>query len=102
MLDTTAEIHTPKVGDYLVPDRWGWIGNKLTESDGFKDSSFPGCQFRISATANPEYSLAINLTVTGKPHYGDIYEQRKIRVKIEWVGDGEPSTFSGGWLHYNI
>ena len=78
------------VGDYLVPDGWeSRIGENLVESDGYSDSSFPGCQFRLPCQ---DCMVAVNVMVTGrKPDRDGFY-----RCKIEWVGDGEPSTFSGG------
>jgi len=96
------EKHTPQIHDYLVPDQWG-VGEWLKPSDGFSDSSFPGCQFRVPSSQYPYYELAINLKVTGKPHtiYVNNRQSYKSRVKVEFVGDGEPSTYSGGWLYHN-
>ena len=57
----------PNEGDYLLPDGWKpAAGEKIRLDDGFFDSSFPGCQFRIRHDGeawNPD--CAINLTVTG-------------------------------------
>jgi len=42
-------------------------------------------------------SLAVNVVVTGRTwqrRQGDYY----VRVEIEFVGDGEPSVFAGGWM----
>jgi hypothetical protein len=80
----------PMPGDYVTPDGWGF-GEKLREDDGAKDSSFPGCQFRIPSRGG---ELAVNIKVTGNPVYDG--GRWKSRCRIEWVGDGEPSTFSGG------
>ena len=99
----------PQEGDYIKPDGWK-AGEIITADDGYKDSSFPGCQFRIPAGGyrkeinsqgiehytKPFYMLAINVTVTGrKPDRNGHY-----RVKIEFVGDGEPSTFTGGIISF--
>jgi hypothetical protein len=84
------------VGDTVQPDEWKHF-EKLSESDGYSDSSFPGCQFRINTDC---YSLAVNITITGrKPIRGT---DRCFRCKVEFVGDGEPSVFSGGriWINH--
>jgi len=92
--------YTPQVGDYVTPDGWKF-GEHLTASDNYSDSSFPGCQFRLPASG---YSLAVNVTITGRNHFvcsygtGPMYRSR---AKIEFVGDGEPSTFTHGWVYHN-
>jgi len=85
-------------GDVLQPDGWKPWSERITKSDGYKDSSFPGCQWRVKSRGG-DYDLAINLTVTGrKSKYFSGGRGYAIRVKIEWVGDGEPSSYSCGWL----
>ena len=102
MLITTEKI-TPKAGDFLKPDGWGPAGGaNLSQSDGYADESFPGCQFRLPAGGYPKpmYHLAVNVTVTGGQHADTFYaDVTRSRCKIEFVGDGEPSTFTTGWLH---
>lgn len=90
-------------GMFIKPDGWP-AGNHLLKdkyTPGYKDSSFPGCQFRLESIGGP---LAINVKTTGrKIHHvgiGNSYVPR-IRAEIEWVGDGEPSDFSGAWLYLN-
>ena len=92
--------HTPTEYDFLKPDGWH-IGEEITTDNGFKDSSFPGCQFRIKSGQWPEYNLAINVTVTGKPH-SHTGRGAKSRCKIEFVGDGEDSTFTTGWIIHQL
>lgn len=85
-------------GDYLEPDGWGRnCGEKITKDDGFRDSGFPGCDWRIKPS-NTKGNLAIKLKVTGKKIRYLRSWPRSVRVQIEWVGDCEPSTFSRGWL----
>ena len=88
---------TPMVGNSVQPDGWecGW--EKLEESDGYSDGSFPGCQFRLPAGCDNTAKLAVNIKVTGKPRWNGI--SYTSRCKIEFVGDGEPSTFSGGIIY---
>ena len=93
--------HTPQDGDYLEPDGW-CIGENITsETDTFTDNGWPGCAFRVPCKV---YSLGINIKVTGKPHYlGYMHVHNyRSRCKIEFVGDCEPSTFSGGWLYHGL
>jgi len=88
--------HTPKVNDAVRPDGWMSFSN-LTEGNSYSDSSFPGCEFYLPSCNFIDVKYAVNIKVTGKPHFvsKDWY---KSRVKIEFVGDGEPSTFEGGWI----
>lgn len=92
--------YSPQIGDYLMPDQWIY-GSWLKESDGYSDSEFPGCQFRLPTQNCHPYELAINITVTGRDFWVPTYGQYRCRCKIEFVGDGEESTFSGGWLYHN-
>ena len=89
--------YRPEVGDVVVPDGWKPFGAILKESDGFSDGSFPGCQFRME-TPRSEYNLAVNITLTGRDTRKFQGEYGWVRVKIEFVGDGEPSDFSSGWM----
>ena len=87
------EINQPAVNDYLKPDEWH-IGATLEASDGFHDSGFPGCAFYIQGTH--KRWIAVNITVTGnRPNRNGAY-----RCRIEFVGDCEPSTFSGGLITF--
>jgi len=94
-----TEKYQPQIDDLLVPDSW-YMGEKLTEDDGYSDSSFPGCQFRVETVGG---DLAVNVTITGGDHFVSCAvsrRTRKSRCKIEFVGDGEPSIFTGGWLYH--
>jgi hypothetical protein len=84
------------IGDSVKGDEWGFA-ELLDEDDGFRDSSFPGCQFRIQLYGK-DVHLAVNIKTTGRPKWnGSRYQSR---CKIEAVGDGEPSTFFGGTLYH--
>ena len=88
------EIKQPAVNDLIQPDLWP-IGAILEESDDYKDSSFPGCSFYILGTHGKR--VAVNVTVTGRrPNRHGAF-----RCRIEFVGDGEPSEFSGGTIIFN-
>ena len=86
--------YQPEVGDYVHPDDWQF-GELLKEDDGFKDASFPGCQFRLPSCGG---DLAVNVVVTGRKVRCCSGSWGWVRVKIEFVGDGEASDFTGGWL----
>ena len=85
------------IGIYTKPDGWE-IGGLLTKADDYKDSSFPGCQYRLESGRYTDLKLAVNIKVTGRKIHleNDLF---KLRVQVEFVGDGEPSSFCGGWIH---
>jgi len=78
------------VGSYVVPELWRF-GGRLTASDWDK------AQFYLPTNQPVVKEVATNVTVTGRTlqrRQGSLY----VRCQIEFVGDGEPSTFSGGWM----
>ena len=94
-----------KVGMWLRPDGWGNVGPvDLRPGDAPVDDSYRGCAFRIKNST--DRTSAINLYPSGKAN--PRFEQwapgpRKVfslRVRIEWVGDGEPSDWSLGTLYW--
>ena len=97
----SKELINPRVGDGVRADGWPLFEcSPLKKDDGFKDSSFPGCMFRIDLDNVHQKSLAVNVTTTGEiKWYQGGYRSR---CKIEFVGDGEPSTFSGGYLYHHV
>ena len=82
---------------YIKPDEWR-MGENLKESDGYVDTSFAGCEYRLPTWNATGYELAVNITVTGRKSFwnGSTYETR---VRIEFVGDGEPSEFTGALIY---
>ena len=86
------------IGCYVKPDGWN-IGEKLIESNGYSDSDFPGCQYRLPSTGG---DLAVNIAITGRkstpvPYQVDGLGYRT-RVRVEFVGDGTLSTFTHGYV----
>lgn len=80
-----------KVGSVIKPDEWRFP-EKLVASD------WDAAQFRIPCTnGGPIKLLAVNVKITGRT-----WQRREceywVKVQIEFVGDGEPSTYSGGWM----
>ena len=95
------EQHVPAVGDPIQCDGWG-VGawESLTPADSYHDDSFPGCQFRLPGRFA---RYAVNVKTTGKPHYLSMVDGKrwyKSRVKVEFVGDGKPSVFAGGYIYH--
>lgn len=86
-------------GNFIAPDGWN-IGENLEVSNGYSDSDFPGCEYRLPAGFG--IRLAVNIVITGRTShfYGGLGTSiYRTRVKIEFVGDGEPSTYTGAWLY---
>lgn len=80
----------PTVGSYVVPELWRF-GGRLQPSD------WEPAKFYLPTNQTVIKAIAVNVTVTGRTlqrRQGDYY----VRCQIEFVGDGEPSTFSGGWM----
>lgn len=89
------EKYIPKDGDSIQGDEWKQF-QTIYKDSGFKDNSYKGCQFRYNTF---DYKIGINIFVTGKPHFLSD-RMLKSRIKIEVVGDGEPSTFFSGWIFH--
>lgn len=94
------QIHTcnikPVVGSVIILDE-RCCAEKLLPGDDYCDSSFPGCDFRYpSRIAN----FACNIWITGrKVLYMSKWGYKPvIRICVEWVGDGEPNTYSSGYM----
>lgn len=88
------------VGSLVKLDGSRRFPERLLPGDDNVCHGWPGCDFRYP---NPvpgwekKHAIACNVTVTGKTlqrRDGSLW----VRCRVEWVGDCEPSTFSGGWL----
>ena len=98
-IDPSVLESKPSVGDHVQLDEGA--GGNLAEDDGFSDSSFPGCQFRFISGHGWRPKLAVNVALTGKPRYlADSLHGVVARCKVEFVGDGEPSSFAAGWIRF--
>jgi len=87
----------PCVNQYVKPDKWP-NGEFLQHEEPYSDNSFRGCQFRLPAypgKSNEPIMLAVNIEVTGAPKWKSSLGCYLSRCRIEFVGDGEPSTFTG-------
>ena len=95
----TIENIKAEIGNYISPDEWKF-GGILIESDNYSDAEFAGCQFRMKSGNYEGVSYAVNIKITGRKINYDLFNKR-IRVEIEFVGDGEPSIKTHGWMFIN-
>ena len=89
-----GRTYAPRVGSHVRLDL-NSFGKLLLPGDD-PCGSWRGCQFRWPNPINEwaeSRAIACNVTITGRT-----IRNGYIRVRIEWVGDDDPSTFSGGWL----
>lgn len=80
---------TPRAGLCVRPDGWQF-GEQLIEGDSFST-------LRLRTGQRVIESLAVEIAVTGRTlqrRYGMCW----VRVRITFVGDGEPDVISGGWM----
>ncbi len=94
-------MRAAQVGDYVVPDGWpSGIGGLLLAGHEAIGAPwhYAGSQFCIQGqhTASP-----INVTISGRTMQWGKFSKPAVRVKIEWVRDGEPNVVSHGWMVLN-
>jgi len=95
----TVTERTIEIGDYLVPDGWpNGLGGLLGVGDLYCDASYHGSQFRVQGWHG---NFPVNLEISGRSLNYTKFSQPAIRVKIEWVHDGEANTSSHGWIVFN-
>ena len=76
-----------KAGTVVEPDGWSGLSNALTACE------WEGASFRLEGRHS---ASAVNVTVSGrKVRWHE--DAPAVRVRIEWVREGEPSDFSHGW-----
>ena len=81
-----------KVDAVVSPDGWnGWTG-RLVASD-WDRAAF----YLTTNSGGPIKMVAVNVKLTGRTLQSR-GGQYWVRAAIEFVGDGEPSTFTGGWV----
>lgn len=86
-------VFMPQVGSYVKPDCWA-IGECLIAGDDFSAYRLP--------THNPIVkSLAVNVEVTGRKVMSN-YGERFVRVRITFLGDGEPDQHTSGWMKVEL
>lgn len=83
-----------KVGSIVTLDNSPHTYRTLTENE------WEGADFLWPVfNTGPIKEVAVNVYVTGRTiQWRDV---PSVRVQVEFVGDGEPSTFAKGWLNFN-
>jgi hypothetical protein len=81
---------TPQVDRYVKPDGWTF-GSRLADGGSFSPFRLP------TNSGGPIKSLAVNVETTGRT-LQRVQGERMVRVRITFIGDGEPDTVSGGWM----
>ena len=93
---TEAMKVSAKIGDSIKGDEWKFA-EVLTESDGYSDACYAGCQFRVELYGK-DINLGVNVITTGMPKWnGSCYQSR---CKVVVPGDCEPDTVFGGTLYH--
>jgi hypothetical protein len=82
-----------EAGKWVEPDGWKRGNSLVADESGF-------CDFRLPSDNYATVACAVRIHVTGRTLQRGLYKQR-VRVKIEFLKDGEPSTFQGGWMYVN-
>ena len=80
----------------IHPDLWNAWSFVKTDDCTYKDNGWNGCDYRVSEGSSD--GLAVNVHITGKTSRwnGVTFETR---ARIEFVGDGAPSTFTKGKVY---
>jgi len=88
------------LGATVKPDTWkkGTYGH-LVKGNSFKDESFPGCAYYLESGLYTDQHYAVNIHITGRKSVQVDYDEWRTRVRIEFVGDGEPSKFVSGYIY---
>ncbi len=91
-LEVSAEV-----GSWVLPDGH-MLGQRLVEGDGpiTWEGSWPGCDFRFPMSITGT-DVSCNIKITGRTIQYHL-NRPCVRVRITWVGDCEPDTYSYGWM----
>jgi hypothetical protein len=91
MVEIQGDV-TPMIGSLVEPDGWK-LAEMLCPSDWDKADFYLHTGHEHGVT-----KVAVNIKVTGRKTRRRYGNQFWVRIRIEFVGDGEPSKFHGGWL----
>lgn len=91
------DLRTVRPGIWVKPDWWPTDG-RLFPLDVYEEDYFPGAM-RISTGLSLIPSLPVRVTITGRTAIfnGTTY---KVRAKIEFLLDGEPSETTGAVVYF--
>lgn len=89
------EAISVQAGQALQPDGW------RPKCSAIEACDWEGAPWRVDTGRTwldgTPIKPAIRVEVTGRKVRW-IDGRRRVRVRITWVGDGEPDSYSGGWL----
>lgn len=87
---------TPCEDSFVLPDQWS-IGARLVECD------WEAAPFRLPSVLHDQ-APAVKVEVTGRSLRWDnpFTMTPAVRVRVTFVGDGEPDEVSGGWMMVGI
>ena len=83
----------------IKPDSWKNFEFVQLDHDTYTDSSWSGCDYRITSGGMGSSGMAMNVRVTGRKSTPTIASTWQTRAVLEFVGDGEPSTFLSGIVY---
>ena len=78
------------VDSYIEPESWRLGGVLKPGLHGF-------CDYYLTTNSAVVKEVAVNVEITGRTiirRQGDWY----VRLRITFVGDGQPNTHTGGWV----
>lgn len=85
--------YTPEIGDFVRPDNWRCGETLQASADNFSALRLPTCN------GGPIKSLAVAVQVTGRMIHRETFGNSWVRVRVVFLGDGEPNTVTGGRLY---
>jgi len=81
----------PRIGRMVKPEGWSWHSE-------LKGSDWTRAEFYLELNSfGPIREVAVNITVSGRT-VQRIEGCDAVRVRIEFVGDGESSQYCSGWM----
>jgi len=100
---------TPTTDDYKPSEKFAWIqpnewtmgGWSIFEGDSFDKQYFGNDTLRIETGKDLIPTLAIKVKITGKKAKFDHKGRFGYTCKIEFLNDGEDSTFTNGIVYLN-
>ena len=87
-----GNLYRVEVGTLIHPDEW--TGPAKLQSAYWDEAEFYLPSYRYDNVV-----MAVNIKVTGRTFQRRPFSDRNwVRVQITFIGDGEESTFSPGWM----
>ena len=83
-----------KAGSRIESDHGG---SGPLEAGDAADLEILGIEFRLPSRTYDNIAYPVKVTITGRTVQWK-YGSPRVRVRIEYVNDGEPNTVGGGWL----